>query len=295
MINLAERLSGMIVLAGSVRENPLEKAVGRSLLNMPVGGGRQIVDLWTEVGSRLALRLGLHSLPVRLVHGSVAHPPTVENRDGGSTAVVEADPRELRGPGGVIADVASRFGDDELLLVTSGSQLPFFSIDELTDQLNTSEADVVIWTQSDGVPMTLFLVRCGALRGLPNIGFLDFKEQALPKIAANHDVRVSRFENSSIWPVRTMNDYLLGLRQMHRTEATHPSSNLGRWDDPWQPVFSLVEPGASVAPAADLFDSVVLSGGEVGAGAIVVRSVVCPGGVVAAKGTVMDMVVSSSS
>jgi hypothetical protein len=140
------------------------------------------------------------------------------------------------------------------------------------------------------------LIACRALREIAAEGFVDMKEQALPRIAGRFDVRVLNRSRPSGLPLRTLDDYVTALRYHHRrlrddgvreTEVADPlAENLA-------PAFALVEPGAEVDASARLHDAIVLSGGVVEAGAVLVRSVVCPGGVVRRERSIINQFVTT--
>ena len=87
-------------------------------------------------------------------------------------------------------------------------------------------------------------------------------------------------------------DYLSVLRHDHRRrrgEAVSPDA----FNEDWHSEFTIAEPGATVAPTARLFDSVVLKGGTIGEDALLVRTIVCPGGVVKAGERMIDQLVTA--
>jgi ADP-glucose pyrophosphorylase len=109
------------------------------------------------------------------------------------------------------------------------------------------------------------------------VGFVDLNEQALPAIAAGHDVRVVRYDRPTSRSLRTLSSYLGTLREYHRRHAGPRSpADQGRHET-WQKTFGIIESGAMVHESAVLHDSVVLAGARVEANAVLVRSVVCPG------------------
>jgi hypothetical protein len=132
------------------------------------------------------------------------------------------------------------------------------------------------------------LIRCGCLRGLPDVGFVDMKEQGLPQIAGEHVVRVVTRSRATGHSIRNRETYLRALRSWYRPqpEPENPFAEDGRSS------FALVEDGAEVDPTARIHDSVVLAGARVEAGASVIRSVICPGSVVPRRGTVIEEVSS---
>ena len=156
--------------------------------------------------------------------------------------------------------------------------------------LASRRAEVSILDHGDGTPSGLMLIRCGSLREIAKVGFVDLKEQALPAIAKRHRVEVER-RPACLMTVRTARDYLTALRYDHKRQQGEAIEQHAFAED-WQAEFSVVEKDANVGAGARLFDSVVLAGGEVGAGAVLVRSVVCPGASVRANQRIVDEVVT---
>ena len=139
--------------------------------------------------------------------------------------------------------------------------------------------------------MGLTLVRCGCLRGISPVGFVDFKEQALPAIAASHRVRVVHRPGLTGLSVRTAAGYLAAVRHEHLAiKGDAPTGH--PFEEDHASAFGLAEAGANVHPSAWLHGSVVLRGGQVGRGVVLVRSVVCPGGHVHEGQVVCDQVVA---
>src|SRR5438309_1569651 len=73
----------------------------------------------------------------------------------------------------------------------------------LVMRLAESSADIALLAEPDGSPTGLMLVRCGTLRQISPIGFVDLNEQALPAIASKHVVRVVR-NPVERYPVRNL-------------------------------------------------------------------------------------------
>jgi hypothetical protein len=290
--NQASKLAALLVLGGSVRESPFEQAVGRSIMDLPLRAGETILDSWHQAARDIAEYFELSRLPVRVLLSHRALEPTIHPRHLQTPIRIDRDEDEFRGPGGALGDVAAEFADDELLLVVSGHQMMADPITELVSALFGAARDGAILAREDGHPVTLFLLSCRTLRDIPSVGFVDFKEQALPRMAASFDIRVVPWSRAGLHSVRTSKDYLAGLRQVHALEqASRPGSSLGRTHEPWRPIFSIVEPEARVASGVDLLDSVVLRGGQVEEGAVVVRSIVAEGGLVRTGQLVQDRIV----
>jgi NDP-sugar pyrophosphorylase family protein len=116
------------------------------------------------------------------------------------------------------------------------------------------------------------------------------KEQALPLIATQFEVRVVRRRRPTGLPIRSLEAYIQALHYYHRRRGGKPVNTDPLAED-WTPSFSLVEPGATVDSSARIHDSVVLSGGCVEPGAVLVRSIVCPGAIVRRDRTAVDQII----
>lgn len=281
------RLRAVVLLAGSVRANHLRKATERRALQMPVAQGQTVFDCWREQLTTMAERLGVSALPVRVMVDQASRVNAESRSHGPIELTVEADPLDLRGTGGLLSDIARAYGDDDLLLVGHASQLLFEPLAALTAAIASSSRDVSMICGQDGTPSGLMLIRCGCLRGINPVGYIDLNEQAMPAIAGDHDVRIVRYARPVTRSLRTLRGYTHALRRFH---CEHHAAG-GTAPEDWESAFSLVEPGADVHESAVLHDSVVLAGGRVEAGAVVVRSVVCAGGVAPSGGVTSDTVV----
>jgi hypothetical protein len=284
-------LRALVLLGGSVRPSNLSRSIGRSLLDLPVEPGLSVLQLWEAEAHRLAQARGLSQLPVRVVLDRAATQPVRNGAEGSIRLSLEREAHEFRGTGGVLRDLSGEYGRDELLLVASAGQVLVEPLTGLADDLLATDADVALLGHADGTPGALFLVNCRILSALRDVGFLDFKEQALPRLAASGtSVRVVQRPVASAFPVRTLDSYLAGVRAYHHVKAGR--SIVGNpFDEDWLPTFAVIEAGAKVDPSATIHDSVVLKGGTVERGAVVVRCVVCPGALVEAGQTVAGQIV----
>src|SRR5688500_8775949 len=280
-------LRDVILPGGAVRSGSLATRVGRPVFELPVTGTESVLDLWRREVATLAsletdARRGGLSLRVMMDRASrVATAGPDADHGTGVRLVVERDPFEYRGAGGVLRDAAADYEDDSYLLVANAAQVLIEPLRGVVESMAATRSDLCVLANLDGTPSGLFFVRCGALRELPAAGFIDLKEQALPAIAARHDVRVVRRPQPVAMPIRTAGDYSLALRRYgqrvdRRLEVTDPFA------EDWEPAFRVVERGATVNESARLHDSTVLAGGRVEAGAVLVRTIVCDGGVVRA-------------
>lgn len=290
-----EGLAGVMVLAGSVWPGPLRRATGRGPFAMPVEAGRRVMDVWRDQLTASAESAGVSHLSVRvMVDRSV--PSSLGAGVGGPLDwQMEQDPSDYRGTGGLLADLARDYPDDARLMVLHASRLPVGDWREAIGRAARLEADVAMVVDARGEPSGIQLVRCGGLRGIADVGYVDFNEQAIPAIAERGEVRVVRTPGPVTRPIRTLACYVQALREYHRTHAEAGRSRpMGPFAEDWRATFALVEAEAEVAPGAVIHDSVVLAGARVSADAVVVRSVVCPGAEVAAGEQRVDELVLGS-
>ncbi|MFW6059413.1 MAG: hypothetical protein ACODAQ_04490 [Phycisphaeraceae bacterium] len=291
--DLLAGLRAVVVLAGSVRPTKLRRAAGRFVLELPVDEKRTVLDCWHDQVTALAEYFQLERLPVRVMIDHSTPPAHTRAWSGPAELRIERDPLEFRGTGGLLRDLVADYGDDELVLVVGAPQLLLEPLSQITDALAAVEGDVRLLADCDGTPAGLMLLRCGALRALPEVGFIDLKEQGLPLIAERHRIMVARRAGPAGVPVRTVGDYLDALRHYHRRLRGMPLEH-GVLSEDWQPAFAVVEHGATVEPGAVVHDSVILSGALVESSAVLVRTVVGPGGVVRAGESIVDRLVTPS-
>lgn len=271
-------IRAMILLAGSLRATDLLDAIDRSVLDLPLEQDLRILDFWCDQARELAGALGVDNLGMRLIIDGSSHLPEVRSSEGGISVEPERDPLEFRGTAGVLADVCADYDPDDVVIVANASQLPLYPLVEQAAEMSAEEADVCLLSSFDGTPCGMWMLRCGVLADVPKVGFIDFKEQALPRIAKDHRVQVIHRERPTGPSVRTLDGYIRTVRGYH---IARESGSQAAWDpfaEDWRPVFSIVEEGAEVDSSAGIFDSVVLAGARVSAKASVIRSVVGPGG-----------------
>jgi N-acetylglucosaminyldiphosphoundecaprenol N-acetyl-beta-D-mannosaminyltransferase len=273
--NAAWRLRGLVLLGGGVRSTTLAASLDRNVLDLPVGRDKTMLTRWLDEAAAVAQMLEMDHLPVRLLLDNNALAPMSAAEFTKGTAGVryrmERDSAEYRGTGGLLANIAVDYDDDDLILVGNAAQVLLDPLPALVASLKKTRGSVGVIGHRDGEPSNLMLITCRALRVIPKVGFVDMKEQALPIIAGKYDVRVVQCRRPTGLTIRTLSDYVSALRALHqpvRAIATDP------WAESWRSTFSIVENGATVAPSARIHDSVILSGASVESGAVVVRSLV---------------------
>jgi len=285
------RLRALVLLGGSVRPTALGLATARSVLDLPLDENGSVFNGWLDQSVELARSIGLEKLPVRvMVNQKSPEPFSAEPRHYGNFRV-ERDLSEYRGTGGVLHDLATEYGDEDLILVANAAQVLLDPLPAIAAALEETGGDVTVVSHADGTPSGIMLVTCKTLRLIAETGYVDMKEQALPEIATRFDVRVLDRRRPTGLPIRTLEDYVQAVRYHHRRKAGKKGA-IDPLAEDWNPVFGLVEPGATVDPTARVHDSVVLAGGVVEAGAVLVRSVVCPGGVLKSGKIAVEQFVS---
>jgi hypothetical protein len=285
-----ENLKAIVLLAGAVGPSAFRASLDRAIVDLPIEAGRTVLSHWQDHCRGLANSLGINHLPVRLLVDQAAQLPSDSSASEPSIRLtIERDPSEFRGTGGLLRDVAQGHGGNEWLLVTNAVQLLRTPLSEAAFDLARQSAPVVVVSHEDGTPSGIMLIRCDCLAGIPEIGFIDMKEQGLGIIAKRHSVKVLQRAAPTGYPIRTYVNYLTSLRRYHAGADARSNKR-----EDWESCFAIVEEGAGVAAGATVHDSVVLKGGRVEKGAVVINSVVCAGGVVRRGQTVTDELVTAS-
>lgn len=295
---MLSRIRALVLLGGKVRPSEFTRGCGRPVLELPVADGERLMDNWLRHAEELARLGGIHRLPLRIVVSDEHDAPQSDGCAGGcdrpaDAFTVERDLSEYRGTGGVLHDLAGEYADEDLLLVCNAGQVLMEPLTVIARALAHKGADVALVAHDDGTPSGAMLLRVKTLRHISAVGYVDMKEQALPRIAQEFTVRAVRCRRPSALPIRSLEAYIRALQQHHAKLAQR---GRGAEPDPlaenFAKHFAIIEPGAQVHPAAYLHDSVVLAGGRVEAGATLVRSMVCAGGVVPRDGRMVDALVS---
>ena len=293
---LENRLQVVVLLSGSVGRRRLGATVQRSILDLPLDNSSTVLDHWIEQVGSLATNLARPGLVLRVMTNARAVAPgaRVSDQSGPSRLEIKTDAADYRGTAGVLKDLSQAYDDDGLILVANGAQILSEDLSDLAVLLARRRSDVSLVSHDDGTPSGLMLLRCGVLKTIPDVGFVDMKEQALPQIALHHHVAVVRRSQPSSLPIRGLGDYIAALR-MHHSRSTGQGSMINAFTEDWKPTFSIIEPQAQVDPSAHVHDSVVLRGATVRRSAVLVRSVVGPGGVVSAGQTLANRLVTAQN
>ena len=282
------KIKSCILLGGLVRPTPFSEAIERSFLDLPLAKNYSVLDQWRDQANHLVEALGHKHLPVRVLVDLKSVLPTTPENCQRTPFSIERDKTGFRGTGGVLHDQSSQYHENDLVLVANASQMLLRPLPQLVDELAILNADVAIVSHNDGTPSGLMLVRCGVLRSISPIGFVDMKEQALPKIAENHQVKVLQKSQATGLPIRNPYDYIKVLQ--YRANLQDRSSVIPHED--WRSSFGIIEPDAEIDSSAHVHDSVVLRHARVDKGARLIRSIACPGAQVMRRNTVIDQVIT---
>lgn len=289
----ARLVRSCIVLCGAVRRTPLARSIGRSIVDLPLSDGSTLMGRHLTGLENFAKRWQIEDLRVRLLVDSDSAAPRQPADRQGLTCVVERDVGSIRGVAGVLADATRDCDPESFVVVINGAQVFRQPLDELITAMLRKESDVSMAGSSDGTPVGLWLVRCGVLRTVRPVGYVDLKEQALPEWLERWGVSVVEHRRAYALRTRNITEYL-GAVRLHATRGLDFASiDEDPYREEWERSFAVIEHGADVAPSATIHDSVVLAGATVGKDAVVVRSVVCPGAVVSAGSRCVGQVVAA--
>lgn len=266
----AHPVEELLLFAGAVRPSPLLKATRRNALDLPLLDGQTIGTRWQDALGEIST-----SVPIRVLTDAKSPVPKSLSDE---RASVESDDVAFLGTGGILR-AAARGREGKLLIATGGSVLGG-SLVGVVEQLLSLDADVALFAEHDGTPTGLMLVSADALRAMPGAGYMDFKEQCLPGIAKRHRVRVKRASSGerACMPVRDREQYLAALSRLSDRKP-----------------FTIIEPGAEMAPTSRTRDAVVLAGARVGEKAVVARSILGPGALIAKGQVVTDAILGSGA
>lgn len=292
------KLRAIVLLDGTIRKSAFAEAIDRSLLELPLTPEKVLLDVWREEIAGLSRALEMTSpAPGRIILGNTTRAPSLRPQDQAAKFTIRKDPAELRGTGGVLRDLAEEFDDDDVLLVANAAQVFLVPLAELILKSPVA-GDVTVFASNDGAPVSLMVVRCGALRELPAVGFIDLKEQGLPLMAKRHDIRIACRPRAAKVAIRTPSDYIEAVAAYQHTRESDASTTAdadaprGAFAERWRRRFSLIEHGALVARDALLHDAVVLRNATVEEGAVVAQSIVCGGAVIRRHERVLRQAVS---
>jgi exopolysaccharide biosynthesis WecB/TagA/CpsF family protein len=251
--DVLQHVKAVVLLGGSVRPNKLTAAIERSILDLPLEDGKSILWHWQEQARALRAAVGCSHLPVRVMVDHASTEPLPPLEIDGVCVSVERDLSQYRGTGGLLRDLSAEYEDDDVLVVANAAQALVMPLADLARSLAEFNGDVSLISHADGTPSGLMLVRCRALRGVSQTGYVDMKEQALPAIAKEFKVTHLFQTAATGLPIRTLEEYVAALQRRYRLNSGRPVSN-----DPFaedrRPTFAIVEKGAEIDRDARVLD-----------------------------------------
>ncbi len=294
--NPRPRITSCILLAGGPRPSPLTVESGYSVLDLSPTPDRTLLGLWIE---RIAPLASLdHTMSLRVVTGQGSPEPVLECDPGPLELSIAPEKRRYRGPVGVARDEAQALRGDDLVMIIEGARLPGSDLLPLAATHQRTDSDITVGINPDDSPAGVYVLRRATLDLVPKVGFMDLKEQWLPKAReAGMRIHTHRFDAPGVMLVRTREQFLQAARTLNNLPdprqsvvLTAPDTTTVGHDET-----SVIASSATVAQGAVVTGSVVMEHATVAAGAIVARSIVCPKAVVGAEMTVLDSVVGRSA
>jgi len=291
---ILNRIDSVLVLCGSVHSTPLARRVGRSLVDLPVQGGKTLATRHYDALSSFTKKQTQGPMRMRMIYDAGGQVPRGVPGATEGACIVEQDPSPIRGVAGLLSDATREIDDDRYIVVCNGALVFLEPFGELLRSMAATEADVSFVSSRDGAPVGVWLIRCGVLRSIKPVGYIDLKEQALQSWNESHRVRVVERTRAYSMPTRSLSEYLDALHAIAGGNGHGTSIDEDPYREEWESSFRIQEPNAEVAADAVLHDAVALDGSRVGKGAVIVRSVLCAGAVVQSGAMVADQVVTGT-
>ncbi|MCZ6835880.1 MAG: glycosyltransferase [Planctomycetota bacterium] len=288
-------LAGCFILAGGLKPSPLAQLAGCSVLDLSLQANQTVLQRWIELIESIP---GIGKSPIRVIHGD-NHVLPMRPPEAGENLEIECEPRSWRGPAGALRDVTRRIDSNAHLLVVEGMRCHFGTLDSLVDHHASREADVTIGMNADGSPAGVYMVRVDALSCVEDLGYVDLKEQWLPRVQdEGGKVEVHEFASPNSRSLRTLNDFLNAARILWSANrgdeiSAKPSTGLIRGQDAQN--LRIICPGAFVGPGATLLDSIVMPGSVIPPDMTIVRSLICPETRIQVSTDIADAIVSESA
>lgn len=272
------------MLAEGIRPSPLDRQVGLRAPLLPVRSDSRLIDEW----ARVLNAEGMVEEPIEVVMASsdgfqsmeaIANDPRYERT---------IEPRSHRGTSGVLADLQRGEIEgspyDYLLVIESGS-CPPPSLGRLSEAMHAG-GDVILGASDFDRFAGVVALKPRTLAVVPDRGYHDFKEQAIPKmLEAGNTLSAVPIIPRAI-RVRTLEAWLDAIRSIATGHSTKSDETVGVHLEGHCCVAS-----TAIVDGSLIRDSVIMDGSVVEEGAIVARSAVLPGQRVASGRRVIDSIV----
>ncbi|MFG0257228.1 MAG: hypothetical protein ACF8GE_04935 [Phycisphaerales bacterium JB043] len=273
------RLDACVVLAGGIKPSALESQTGVPTLDLWINEHGTVLERWMR-----ALTSVLRpDTECRIIHSENRIPTSHQEliRSGAIRLIPERG--KYRGPAGVVRDSCEDLDDDAMLLIVEASQWAPDDLGAMLAEFVRVDASTLVGVNPDRSPSGLYLTRRRSLECVPRKGFMDIKEQWLPRVQERQGaVRVHRLPPPGTLPIRSREQALATLGAV--SDGAFIARNGQRCAQ------SSIAPTARVDPGARVVRSLVMPGAVVRDGAVVIRSVICHGAHVGEGERVIDQV-----
>lgn len=271
-------LKRAILLAGGPHPSVIMRACGLSLYSLPITpDSRSVLDLWTAGIASHPERM--HTQSDRIICVSATPDLTPLVRHGIDGWSLRPDASSYRGPAGVVRDATLDLSPDDHVLVGEASRAVGDCILELLRTHAATGADATIGVNPDHSPAGILVLRRRTLECIPDVGYMDIKEQFLPKIVSlGFNIRTTVLAAPGAIGFRTRLELLAAasLCDQHARTTT----------------VARIAPTAVVHDEAHVVESIIGPSARIEAGAVVVRSIVTGSAVVTAGTAVHDAIVT---
>jgi hypothetical protein len=258
-----------IILAGGLRDVPLEEALEVPLLGLPIQHDRTVIELWADV----LAPFDAVELPIKVITSSKEKADRLLPILAADRFRLLTDPFPHRGTAGVLADIRMTLPEMEhsvdYFLVVDQSGCPPHSLRSFLAKLSKGD-DIVIGVSSFDRLTGILAFKPEVLDLVPGVGYQDFKEQTLVK------ARESGFRIAA-HPTMTEAlriDHLSGVLDAVRYWASSESRDRDGMEGAFEGICSIHE--SVKADEAMIVDSICMKGSVIGAGAVVARSIIGP-------------------
>lgn len=259
-------------------------------MSLPMGEAGTLLQFWMREVRALGGLLANEAKVLICLHADrVGGLAASDDRESWPPWELVVDEAPYRGPAGVLRDAVKDVSPDSTILVAEASRVVGTPLGPAVEAHLRQNSDATVGVNPDGSPAGLFVLKAGTLGLVPPVGFMDIKEQLLPKIlASGRTVRVWRFEAPGLKSCRTRAEFLSAALAIQSARNEDEAPRMGSPGPVAAGVDAVLDPTAYIAHCA------IGAGARVEAGAVLVRSVVIGTAVVAAGASISDAVITPS-
>lgn len=270
-----------ILFGSTIKPTPLQKALHRPALALPITDDQTLLDQWLNTLSGLAT---LHEVRVILNNEADAQAVAVASRTIATRTTpvsVRPAPAAWRGLGGTLHDVVGDLNSDQLVLAIEANRCPTADLGAIVAPL-TDEVDGVVGMRSDQSPTGIYLLRQPVIEQVASVGFIDLKEQLIPALYdSGHRLRAAEID--IVHPrIDSRSAYLACVGDSEPRSVADCRTDGA----------CVIGPGAEIGEGVVVHNSVIFDGAIIGNGAVIVRSVLGPGADITSGATVVDQIIA---